>query len=161
MRGQGILFPEKPTETTSCIDPPPPPPPLHPPANVTQQQAGMNGTRTQDQVSIAQLASLVGALRSDSGGLQQVTNMLWSWLTTLAAKFQEIAPLIPLVPLITTQLRSGLPVLGGYSAMHVPQMGPPLMQHGMGPHIPSLVLPPSMLRTGCGVPHSAGWPDHS
>eukprot|EP00971_Amphidinium_carterae_P255828 5079275-Amphidinium_carterae.1 len=66
-----------------------------------------------------------------------------------------------MVPILTSQFRSGLPVPPGYSALHVPQMGPSLLQPGMGPQPPSLVLPPLMQRIDPGVSHFAHWPGQS
>eukprot|EP00971_Amphidinium_carterae_P150168 2976606-Amphidinium_carterae.3 len=104
MRDKGVLFPEKPSEAAPslALDPPPPPPP---PAVPSQPAAGVSNAKTQEQVSIVQLSALVSALCSESSGLQQITNILWSWMTTLAAKVQDVSPLIPMVPLITSQFR--------------------------------------------------------
>eukprot|EP00971_Amphidinium_carterae_P092394 1829255-Amphidinium_carterae.1 len=57
MREKGILFPEKSPEPASCleVDPPPPPPP---PAQTPQPRASSCRTRSQEQISIAQLATL-------------------------------------------------------------------------------------------------------
>eukprot|EP00971_Amphidinium_carterae_P143251 2838004-Amphidinium_carterae.1 len=109
MREKGILFPEKPSEAppSPVLAPPPPPPP---PAAPQQHAQGVSNAKTQEQVSIAQLAALVSTLRSESSGLQQITNILWSWMTSLATKVRDVSPLIPMVPILTSQFRSGLPV---------------------------------------------------
>eukprot|EP00971_Amphidinium_carterae_P195253 3874455-Amphidinium_carterae.1 len=74
---------------------------------------------------------------------------------------QEVIPLIPMVPMLTAQFRSGLPVLGGYSALHVPQFGPSSHMPGIGPPLPSLVLPPTMQRSDCSATHFAFAPGQS